>query len=518
MRTKIRAVSLLLVTAAVFLWAQTTGAVGVRPLVVDISARPGDTQEFELTLTPSGAPETVALSLYQPVQLITGSLSFQEPDLDAFPVVKWVTLEETRVTLYPGPERTVKGRIQVPFDAGGSHTVIVMVESEPPEGQTGIVFKIRYAVRVNIRVDRPGLRQTAKLEDFGLVSGENNEALVKATLANTSAWDYRVSGEVTIRDSERRLVARLPLRSIANVNSNSDSLRMYPGSRVEYFAEVTKRLSPGDYTLRLFMRYGDHGQIIQSQTVTIAEGDFNFPSIAEVGAFSVEPAELELQLRPGQQKTEVLQLMSEVSDTVYVFMSGSEVEPQYMYSPLEWIQLRTPSQFELSGRGRSRVIMTIAAPRDAESASYHGDIVLSALSEDGQLVSQRTVPICVTVGDVQTPDAEVRSLAAVPSDGELSLSLDLYNCGNVFLTPHASIMLTDAEGLFAGRAMLTLPEGVDKVIPLKSQELTGTIEDLAPGVYTAGIVIESNGTEVLSTELPLEIGGVGNRSDVPALE
>ena len=109
-------------------------------------------------------------------------------------------------------------------------------------------------------------------------------------------------------------------------------------------------------------------------------------------------------------------------------------------------------------------------------------------------------------------------MVAVPSDGELSLSLDLYNCGNVFLTPHASIMLTDAEGLFAGRAMLTLPEGVDKVIPLKSQELTGTIEDLAPGVYTAGIVIESNGTEVLSTELPLEIGGVGNRSDVPALE
>ena len=84
MRTKIRAVSLLLVTAAVF--RLDHGAVSAA-LVVDISARPGDTQGLN-SLTPSGAPETVALSLHQPVQLITGSLS-QEPT-DAFPVVKWV--------------------------------------------------------------------------------------------------------------------------------------------------------------------------------------------------------------------------------------------------------------------------------------------------------------------------------------------------------------------------------------------------------------------------------------------
>lgn len=500
-----KAIILCILTAA-FLCGQSAWAAGVRPLVVDIDAAPGDTKEFELVITPSSSEETVDLNLYQPVQLLTGNLTYQEPDVESYPAVKWMTLEKSSVQVYPGQETTVKGTVKVPFDAGGSHTVVIMVEPQPPAGQTGIVFKVRYAVRVNIRVDRPGLRRTAALKSFDLVPGEEKEPLIKTTIANTSAWDYLVSGEVTIRDKERRLVARLPMQSMASLSSNSDSTRMYPGSEVEYIAEITKRLSPGEYTLRAFFRYGDHGQIIETKNVTVAEGQFNFPSLEEIGAFSVQPTELQLKLAAGQRKTEALQLISEIGEDAKIVVSGRDVESQYKYSPLSWVELRSPAEFDLKGRGRGRLVLTVAVPRDTESASYHGDIVLTALSADGEsFLSQRAVPLSVVVGNSQTPDAEVRSLTPVWTEEGLSLSLDLYNSGNIFLVPQASILITDSDGAFAARALLTIPEGVARVLPLKSQELSGVIESLDPGTYKANIVIQSEGKDVASTELPLEI-------------
>lgn len=281
---------------------------------------------------------------------------------------------------------------------------------------------------------------------------------------------------------------------------------MYPGSEVEYIAEITKRLSPGEYTLRAFFRYGDHGQIIETKNVTVAEGQFNFPSLEEIGAFSVQPTELQLKLAAGQRKTEALQLISEIGEDAKIVVSGRDVESQYKYSPLSWVELRSPAEFDLKGRGRGRLVLTVAVPRDTESASYHGDIVLTALSADGEsFLSQRAVPLSVVVGNSQTPDAEVRSLTPVWTEEGLSLSLDLYNSGNIFLVPQASILITDSDGAFAARALLTIPEGVARVLPLKSQELSGVIESLDPGTYKANIVIQSEGKDVASTELPLEI-------------
>ena len=67
------------------------------------------------------------------------------------------------VNVYPGSEAKVSGTVRVPFSAGGSHTAVIMVEPQVPMIQSGITFRVRYAVRLNIRVDRPGLRRTAEL-------------------------------------------------------------------------------------------------------------------------------------------------------------------------------------------------------------------------------------------------------------------------------------------------------------------------------------------------------------------
>jgi len=491
----------------VALFSLSVSAVGVRPLVIDLDMKPGETKSFELILTPSDREETVNLSFYEPVQLLNGSLAYQEPTLTSFSSVSWVTLEKDQARVFPGEEVRINGTVRVPFSAGGSHTVVIMVEPEVPTTGQGITFQVRYAVRLNIRVERPGLRQTADLVGLELIPGEKQEPLVRAVVHNTSAWDYLVSGEVTIRDEERRLVERVNLTAQASAGSGANQLRMYPGSQVEFLGEITKRLSPGEYNLRTFIRFGDHGQIVRSETITIAEGDFHFPTADEIGAFSVAPTVIEHRVRAGERKSQVLEFVSEIVESSMITVEMQPVTRDYPYSLVDWVEFRTPTtQFELPGRRTSRLGMTIAVPRDVPDGSYHGNIFVRAHSIEGELLTERIVPISVLVGTNHDYDVDVRSLHAEVVEGvETILSLDITNIGNVPLTPQANIVLTNADGEFVDRAILTLPEGEHTVIPLMSQRLDGSIVELEAGVYGAEITIQNDGQIIALVNRELEV-------------
>lgn len=492
---------------AVVYFTVSAWAVGVRPLVIDLDLKPGETKDFELILTPSETEETVDLSFYEPVQLLNGSLAYQEPGLASFSAVSWVSLEKEQVQVYPGDEVRVLGTVRVPFSAGGSHTVVIMVEPQAPTGP-GITFQIRYAVRLNIRVDRPGLRQTAELAELELIPGEEKEPIIRAVVHNNSAWDYLVSGEVTVRDQEQRLVERVTLTPPATAGSGANQLRMYPGSQVEFFGEITKRLSPGEYSLRTFIRFGDHGQIIKSEAITIAEGDFHFPTADEIGAFSVDPTIIEHQVRAGERKSQVLQFTSEIGESTMIALEMQQVATDYPYSLVDWVEFRTPTtEFELPGRRTSRLGMTIAVPRDVPDGSYHGNVVIRAFSmHDEELLTERTVPISVLVGSDHNYDVEVRSLYGEVVEGiETVLSLDIRNIGNAPLSSQANVVLTNVDGEFVDRAILTLPEGERTVIPLKSQRLEGSIGELEAGVYRAEITIQNGGEVIRVVERELEI-------------
>ncbi|MFY9436277.1 MAG: hypothetical protein WAQ42_05145 [Limnochordia bacterium] len=65
---------------------------GVRPLILDLDLTPGDRTEFEITLTPGTTEEIVDLTLYQPIQLLDGSLNYLPADPAGFPAANWITL------------------------------------------------------------------------------------------------------------------------------------------------------------------------------------------------------------------------------------------------------------------------------------------------------------------------------------------------------------------------------------------------------------------------------------------
>ncbi|MFW5986191.1 MAG: hypothetical protein ACOCQH_02400, partial [Halanaerobiales bacterium] len=251
-----------------------TLAAGVRPLVLNFDLKPGDSTDFELQLTPGEMPETVEISLYNPHQQLSGGLTYEKGDPERHPALNWIRMEKTTVRVPAGEERIVRGEIEVPYDAAGYHTAVLMIEKAENEDQSEqklFNFLVRYAVRLNINIDRPGQRARAELQNLNIKPGQEGEPLITTRIKNSSPVRFSAAAEATLRDENRRLVERVQLSSEAQARSNSRSTGIYPGSEVLLSGEVTEPLFPGQYYLQLFLQYDGGRQLIERKLVALGD-------------------------------------------------------------------------------------------------------------------------------------------------------------------------------------------------------------------------------------------------------
>jgi hypothetical protein len=176
-----------------FSYSGSVLAVGLRPLVIDMDLEPGTVEDFAIILSPEETKTVINVSLYQPVQLLDGGLFFEEGDPLQNPAIGWVELDKEKLFLIPGEEEKITGRVRVPFDARGSYMVTIMVEPERQQS-SDIALHFRFAVRLRIRVERPGLRPAAEVKEFTLAAGEEKEPILQALVKNVSAVDYLTAG------------------------------------------------------------------------------------------------------------------------------------------------------------------------------------------------------------------------------------------------------------------------------------------------------------------------------------
>ncbi len=480
-------------------------AVGVRPLVVDLNLRPGDTGSFELILSPSERQEIVNLTLYKPTQLITGGLTYELGDPALFAPIGWVELEENRVVVPPNETAKVTGRVSVPFDAGGSYTIVVMVEPEVDEAVTGITFRVRYAVRINIVVERPGLRPRAEIVNFDLASSEEGKPVISAHFRNPSPLHYPVSAEVTVRDTNRRLIERVTLKTQSAWQSGQETTRIYPGAEVMLLGEVTEPLFAGDYEMRLFVRYADL-QVIQTKPVTVTEGQF--AATARMAVVRVTPDEIASSLRPGGAASEVLQIENRLSEFLKVVISGREVVAEYansVFGNLE-IQMRGDQEFQLESRRVNRTVLTLRAPRGVTPGGYYGYIDVHAYTLTDEYLDTYTVPLSLIVGDGWDYQAEVMSLHALADGNEYLVSVTVKNDSVAHIIPTGTVYVRDQAGVIVRTLPLTLQEGMENILPQHTGFMLSTVRDLEPGEYTADVRIRYLNEEIAVAQLPMVIG------------
>ncbi len=479
-----------------------SNAVGVRPLVIDLNLSPGDSESFELLLTPGSTQESVELNLYHPTQQITGGLSYEKGDTDKHSAIDWINLESNEIIVPPDEETRVKGEVNVPYDAAGSHTVVAMIEPVVDEAETGITFRVRYAVRININVDRPGLREEAEVLDFSLQADEENNPLLSVHLNNPSPLHYHAAAEVTVRDEDRRLIERVILRSQAAASAGRDVQRIYPGSEVLFSGQITEPLHPGSYDLQLFMYYSEGRQIIQRKSVEL---DDEFLDLERMEYVEVEPEAIQETLRPGGSTTQSVSIRNRTGDPLLVQIGGQEIEPDYPHSIFEKVdlQLRGDQEMELDARRSGRTVLVLRTPRDIAEAGYYGTLQVGVFSDSGEHLETREIDMEILIGEEHDYAVEFLDLTTKVFGDEYLFSATVSNKGLVHLAPEARIYLRDESGDIQRTLRLSLQEDVDRILPGMTSHLVTTAGNLEPGEYRAEVRVEHLGEELATDEIPV---------------
>ncbi|MFW6301700.1 MAG: hypothetical protein ACOC1W_04165, partial [Bacillota bacterium] len=371
--------------------------------------------------------------------------------------------------------------------------------------EEGITFKVRYAVRVNIHVDAPGLRETAELIDFDLEPGEEDAApRVSSRIKNDSALMYDAAGEVTIRDETRQLIERVPIRSQHAAQAGREATTLYPGSEVIFSGEITEALAAGTYDLQLFLRYADGRQIIERKTVEIGD---EFVDSENMKYFEVDPVVISEELRRGGANTDTIEIRNRTGDPIGIDISPEEIESEYAHSLLNnfELEIRGDQQFELDGRRSERPVTIIRAPREIEAGGYYDRIVVKAFDlETGDELQREVVDLEFLIGDDLEYSGEVLDLTADTIDDEVLLSATFANTGQVHFSPTARVYLSQDDEIIHTKT-LEMPDEDDRVLPEMDGSLRNYFTDIEPGNYEAEVTLQYQGEDISVSEFEIEI-------------
>lgn len=512
------------VIAVVLMVSVNAAAAAVQPLAIDLPARPGERVPFSVFLTSSGVQESVTLQLYVPRQRPDGVLGYVAKeeriaglpgpfiggDSDLFEPLGWVSLEQRHVVLRPDETVEVKGHVQVPFTAAGSYFVVIMVEPEAEPG-SGVRVRVRYAVRLHIRVDRPGMRPEARLLDFDLAADENNEPVIAARVGNDSRLLFDVSAEATIRDASRRVVERATLQSRGS-RSALGVTPLYPGADVLFTAPVEEPLYPGVYELRLVLQYGDGLHITKTKQVVLTGDEFD--QTERLRPVEFEPGRVAVELRPGGAAAIPLQVRNRTDEVLEATLGAEDVVEDYAFSVFRLLEVQTrgDTEFVLGGRQRGRTVLILRAPRDIAPGGYYGYLTADVF-DAGRTVDAVVIPLEVVIPGEWAVRGETEEVAYDEFDDYVVFTARVYNAGTGPLEPVGVLYLHDEDGVAQQSVLLELDDDIPSVLPARPGYLVGTAPALPPGLYTGRFHLQFDGVDLDVTEFPVELGVAGGESE-----
>jgi hypothetical protein len=488
-----------LVSLAVLCCSAPIYAAGVQPLVFDLKAAPGESVPFEVVVSAQELQETVNVRMYSVIQDVDGSLHFAN-DLDN-PAVKWVYLDTSRVVVPPNEYRSITGVVRVPVTAEGTYPIILMVEPEAGITSGPVTIRVRYAVRMVIHVDRPWLRPNITVDRVELGSDGQGNALVRAIVRNPSPLLFPLSAELTLRDESRTLVERIQLRPTGKLDPiQPTEIKIYPGAELWLDGLVTKPLFPGVYDVRLFTYYGDGQQRVHTHRFVVEDIEF---ASAKDQYLTVEPSNLAAELIPGGADSQVLTITNNTREQLAVEITAAEVADEYPHSVFEGlrVELRSPQQLDVDPRRSVRPVLVLRAPRDAKPGGYYGSIVLTAYTQDGELVSKQAVPLAAIVSGEIELAADIQGLTTTPvPDDFWMLSAVVQNLGSIHIVPTGTVYLKDSTGQIVRTVPLGLPDVETIILPEQTGLLVSPDFLIMPGEYTAEVHVFADGQELAVKE------------------
>jgi len=221
----------------------------VSPMLIDFQGRAGTREPFEIYVAGKKAGKIV-LSVYAMTQQESGHMSFIEThsNQDQYKAVNWIRFERDNYKLKKNETTTIRGVIEIPRNERGTYLAAVMIEEETGNSTSNISIRVRYAVILNINIDHHSGRLTTRFDNLSLVEKEG-ETYVEGYFTNNNSFMGMLDSQVQIRHKDRRLLARLQLKTKSAWQRGDAASRVYPGARVKVFALLKAGASSGEYNI-----------------------------------------------------------------------------------------------------------------------------------------------------------------------------------------------------------------------------------------------------------------------------
>ncbi len=485
-------------------------AVGVQPMEIKISGKPGAIVPFKVTvMSVEKTPVTIKVSLAQTIQKLNGAYDFRPANPETSSEAKWIDFNNADLVIPKGGQKEITGTVKIPLKAKGFRLFSILVEQPSAKKTESLNLSVIYAVRLEINVDFPVPRPTARVSDFEMVQGPKGEPCLQFKTNNSSLIPFATNASVSVRNSlTKRLIEKVQLRPAFYWENHYEPV-ILADSSVQFIGTPMEALLPGKYDLQLFFRYAASGQILLSKSVEVKTGDYVY-SAQQLRITKIEPDNIVLTGRPGGTVMKGIKLVNKSNKPVKVLLGSSEINTDYPYSIFKntIVEFKNGREFLLKPGRMAVAIIMVNLPKNSPVQGNYGLLKVMTFATDGNPnpIEQFEINLEAVISGEYVLSAETTDLVAVRDNDRLLLSVVIKNTGNIKITPKCTIYLKDRNGKSADTIELTTQGDDNSVLPLKLITLSGTTnEKLTPDDYKAEVKIFQENKMVGNSIIDLQV-------------
>jgi hypothetical protein len=493
----------------------------VKPMKMELTARPGQTVESVLELRNAGGDEakTLELKLVELSQGPEGGWQIIEAGTpnetpSDFSCLKWIKLSAETVNVDPMKMAPVTVTVKTPAGARGFYLAGLIAQIKAKPAEKGVTVVIRFMIPILVEIEGRPERQKIDLNDVGMTFRKESPdspptALASLGVENSGKTYSRIKGSVKVMFSSNgrwKPVSTVEIRELG----------ILPGSKLNLAADLQRRLPSGKYKLSgtLYVD-GRRGKPLEKEIDF--EGDPTVTRLAVDTPLTIDPLETLIAGAPGSSRTATIKVENASDDEVTV--EAACLTPALLrgvamgdlkgddLSCASWVEV-IPAKFTLRAGAKQNIRVVAKMPKDDNpQANYYGTISLKATYPDGQNAGQGDATVCVGNKGVEAkPAAQVAKMTlAAAESGKYVLQARFANSGNVHFKPKCKAVVVTGQGQTVTETELAGEEGI--MLPLESREFSGIVDfgKIEPGAYALKAVLEFAPGQGAAEQLPIRV-------------
>lgn len=461
------------------------------PLVVTVSARPGQEVPFEINIEANQKDIELSVAPTGITQLPSGLIM---PEETKPPMGEIVLRGRKSFRLRKGETHILRGTWRIPSHTSGFVANGLLVTEQqadlplPKPGNGRQAASVRFVTRYLLRLEAivssgraatipPAIHSPQLIERGG-------RAWVVAKLQSPieGTGTLRVKAQAQIIDSEGKPVAtpfalRLPVRDNQPMPSR-EQIPLLAGSIVNIHAEVPEPLFAGDY--QLVVTAGDRARHVSQkaiESVTVKENQFPAQEnlVAEVVRnVELSPTQLKLSVARGGNRLIPLEIKNRSAESIKVALQPKS----FGDSPADWLIVR-PDKFELPA-GRARKVLVSVRGGKLKAENSYARLFTAVSSAETASRGTRSLPVAL-IGHAasQKPTLWIGKAEWKRHHDEAAIVVPLNNIGSVHAAPHVKLRLVDDLD-----REIALEAGFENwLLPGESRRLSFLLESLPRGDY-----------------------------------